>query len=406
MSAQSAASRCRNSESIMCITSAAMLTQTTMTALGRDFEAQRDDHGRRVDRVVRKMLPAAPLSLLYRLMRTGAVRVNGARTAPDARVAAGDRIRLPASLAPGPAGHKARAAPRSALPLPAVLDNEHLFVTSKPAGVSVAGPATERPLPLNHLLEPHLLEPHLLEPMLAGSGPQSLSFRPAAVHRLDRICSGLLIYAKTIDAARELTALLRERRAAKIYLALVERTAHRPRRLEARLRYDPARRRAVIDEDAGPLFADFRPIGAAAGLTLAAVATRTGRRHQVRALCAAAGMPLAGDRRYGSPRRRPPFLHAWLFCSTDPSLMRFAGAPWIEAPPEIERLARHSADWRRAADPLRARYLDDVAANPGPSPHVAAERRARHGADRPQRHRQELPGSAHRRPPQHGPHHR
>ena len=219
--------------------------------------------------------------------------------------------------------------------------------------------------------------------MLAGSGPQSLSFRPAAVHRLDRICSGLLIYARTLDAARELTALLRERRAVKVYLALVERTAHRPRRLEARLRYDSARRRAVIDEDAGPLFADFRPIGVAAGLTLAAVATRTGRRHQVRALCAAAGMPLAGDRRYGSPRRRPPFLHAWLLCSTDPSLTRFAGAPWMEAPPEIERLARHSADWRRAAAPLRARYLDDVVANPGPSPHVAAERRARHGADRP-----------------------
>ncbi len=367
-----------------------------MTTLGGDFEAQRDDHGRRVDRVVRRMLPAAPLSLLYRLLRTGAVRVNGARTAPDARVAAGDRIGLPASLAPGPAGRKARAAPPSTMSLPAVLDNEHLFVTSKPAGVSMTGPATERPLPLNHLLEP----------MLADSGPESLSFRPAAVHRLDRICSGLLIYARTIDAARELTALLRERRAAKVYLALVERAAHRPRRLAARLRYDPARRRAVIDDDAGPLFADFRPIGAAAGLTLAAVATRTGRRHQVRALCAAAGMPLAGDRRYGSLRRQPPFLHAWLLCSTDPSLTRFAGAPWMEAPPELERLARHSADWRRAAAPLRARYLDDVVANPDPSPHVAAERRARHGADRPQRHRQELPGAAHRRPPRHGSHHR
>ncbi len=359
------------------------------------FEAQRDDHGRRVDRVLRKMLPAAPLSLLYRLLRTGAVRLNGARTAPGARVAAGDRIVLPPSLAPARACQPARSGPPAAAALPAILDNEHLFVTSKPAGVAVAGPATERPLPLNHLLEP----------MLAGRVPASLSFRPAAVHRLDRICSGLLIYAKTIDAARELTALLRERRAAKVYLAVVERAARRPQRLEARLRYDPARRRAVIDADSVPLFADFRPIGAAAGMTLAAVATRTGRRHQVRALCAAAGMPLAGDRRYGSPRRQPPFLHAWLLCSTDPSLLRFAGAPWLEAPPEIDRVARHSADWGRDAASLRARYIDDVA-NPGPSPHVAAERRARHRADRPQRHRQELPGAAHRRPPRHGSHHR
>lgn len=372
---------------------------------GDGFEAQRDDHGRRVDRVLRRMLPSAPLSLLYRLLRTGAVRLNGARTTPGARVAAGDRIALPPPLAPTPAGRPAgieppeipdRTIPDRDLLDRTILDNEHLFVTCKPAGVAVAGPATERPLPLNHLLEP----------MLAGRAPASLSFRPAAVHRLDRICSGLLIYAKTIDAARGLTALLRERRAAKVYLALVERTARRPQRLEARLRYDPARRRAVIDADAARLCADFRPIAAAGGMTLAAVATRTGRRHQVRALCAAAGMPLVGDRRYGSPRRRRPFLHAWLLCSADPSLLRFAGAPWMEAPPALERLARHSADWGRAAARLRARYIHDVAANPDSSPHVAAERRAGHRADRPQRHRQELPGAAHRRPPRHGSHHR
>ena len=372
------------------------------------YMAQRNDHGRRVDRVLRRMLPSAPLSLLYRLLRTGAVRLNGARTTPGARVAAGDRIALPPPLAPAPAGRPAglvsparsgtpaRPGPRAAPPLPAILDTEHLFVTSKPAGVAVAGPATERPLPLNHLLEP----------ALADRAPASLSFRPAAVHRLDRICSGLLIYAMTIDAARDLTAMLRERRAAKVYLALVERAARRPQRLQARLRYDPARRRAVIDAGAAPLFADFRPIGAAGGLTLAAVATRTGRRHQVRALCAAAGMPLAGDRRYGSPQRRRPFLHAWLLCSADPSLLRYAGARWMEAPPELARLARHSAGWGRAVAALRARYIDDVAANPDPPPDVAARRRARDRADRPQRHRQELPRAADRRPPRHGSDHR
>lgn len=360
------------------------------------LQAQRNDHGRRVDRVLRRMLPSAPLSLLYRLLRTGAVRLNGARTTPGARVAAGDRIAVPPSLAPAPARPSVRAGPAAAAPLPAILDNEHLFVTSKPAGVAVAGPATERPLPLNHLLEP----------VLADRAPASLSFRPAAVHRLDRICSGLLIYAMTIDAARDLTGLLRERRAAKVYLALVERTARRPQRLQARLRYDPARRRAVIDAAAAPLFADFRPIGAAAGMTLAAVATRTGRRHQVRALCAAAGMPLAGDRRYGSPQRRAPFLHAWLLCSADPSLLRYAGARWMEAPPELERIARHSADWGQSVAALRARYIDDVAANPDPPPDVAAERRARHRADRPQRHRQELSRAVDRRPPQRRSHHR
>ena len=232
------------------------------------------------------------------------------------------------------------------------MDNEHVFVTDKPAGVAVAGPVSERPLPLSHSLEP----------VLADRVPGSLSFRPVAVHRLDRICSGLLVYAKTIDAARDLTALLRERRATKVYLVVVERTVRRPQVLQARLRYDAARRRAVIDRGAALLRASLHPIGTVAGMTLAAVSTRTGRRHQVRALCASAGMPLAGDRRYGSRRRRQPFLHAWLLCSGDPSLLRCTGARWLEAPPEIARLARHSADWgradwERAAGPLRARYI-------------------------------------------------
>ena len=342
------------------------------------FQAQPNDAGRRIDRVLRKMLPSAPLSLLYRLLRTGAVRLNSARAAPHARVAAGDLISLPASLATANQPAATAAAPgRAAAVLPALIDNEQIFVTSKPAGVAVAGPATERPLPLSHRLEP----------LLADRTPESLSFRPVPVHRLDRISSGLLIYAKTIDAARDLTAMLRERRATKVYLVLVERSVRRPQRLQARLRYDSHRRRAVIDQTAEPLSAHLRPISAVDGTTLAAVSTRTGRRHQVRALCAEARLPLAGDRRYGSTRSRRPFLHAWLLCSHDPSLLRVAGARYVEAPPETDRLTRHFADWERTAAALRALYTHDVAADAGASPHVAPARRARHRADRPQRHR-------------------
>ncbi len=331
--------------------------RTTTSGQRTSYEAQRNDAGRRIDRVLRRMLPSTPLSVVYRLLRTGAVRLNGARTVPGARVAAGDRIAVPASLAPAAMGASTATAgaerPASTeqplgARLPVILDNEHVFVTSKPPGITIAGPATERPLPLSHCLEP----------LLADRVPRSLSFRPVAVHRLDRICSGLLIYAKTIDAARDLTALLRESRATKVYLVVIERVIRRAQLLQARLRYDSTRRRAVIDHAAQPLFAYLRPISTGDGMTLAAVSTHTGRRHQVRALCAEAGMPLAGDRRYGSRRRQRPFLHAWLLCSADPSLSRFTGAPWLEAPPEVERLVRHSADWKRAAAALRARYTD------------------------------------------------
>ena len=322
-----------------------------MTERGKTYEAQRNDAGRRVDRVLRKMLPSTPLSMLYRLLRTGAIRLNGARTAPGTHVTAGDQIALPASLSPilvGAPVATTLALKQPLVPkLPTIVDNEHVFVTSKPAGVAIAGPATERPVPLSQSLEP----------ILTARVPMSLSFRPVAVHRLDRICSGLLIYAKTIEAARDLTAMLRERHATKVYLVLVEQTVRRPQLLQSRLRYDNAQRRAVSDRQAAPSVAYLRPISSAAGITLAAISTRTGRRHQVRALCGEAGFPLAGDWRYGSQRRQQPFLHAWLLFSADPSLLRCTGARRLEAPPEIKRLAPYAADWERAVGALRSRYI-------------------------------------------------
>ena len=322
-----------------------------MTERGETYEAGWTDAGRRVDRVLRKMLPSTPLSALYRLLRTGAVRLNGARTAPHAQLKAGDKITLPSRLSPVPSFDPPPnlSAVRQLNPsnLPTIVDNEQVFVINKPAGVAISGPVNERPTPLNLSLEP----------FLAAQVPKSLSFHPVAVHRLDRICSGLLIYAKTIEAAQGLTAMLRERSATKVYLVLIEQVVKHPRLLKARLRYDSDRRRSVADRRAALSVAYLRPINTAAGTTLAAVSTRTGRRHQVRALCGEAGLPLAGARRYGSQRRQKPFLHAWLLLSSDRSFLHCIGARWLEAPPEITRLTQHSSHWNHSASLLRSRYL-------------------------------------------------
>ncbi len=315
-------------------------------------QAKLNDDGRRIDRVLRKMLRSMPLSLLYRLLRTGAIRLNGSRVTPDARLSEGDIILLPNTLtdkivAPRTSNSRVLISENLAKPdLPALINNDQIFVINKPAGVSVAGPETEIPLPLSHRVEP----------MLAHQVPDSLSFRPVPVHRLDRICSGLLIYAKTIQAARKLTAMFRESRATKVYLALLERTVHRPELLQAPLSYDSTRRRAVLEPSAKLLSAYVQPISRVAGTTLSAISTNTGRRHQVRALCAQAGMPLAGDRRYGSPRSCRPFLHAWLLSSTDSFLLDTIKAGYIEAPPPSSRLSQHYTNWQQSADALRTLY--------------------------------------------------
>ena len=72
------------------------------------FRVRADDVDRRVDRVVRRLLPRVPLSRLYQALREGDIRVNGARVAPATRTRAADLIRVPAALAREGAAPRAR----------------------------------------------------------------------------------------------------------------------------------------------------------------------------------------------------------------------------------------------------------------------------------------------------------
>src|SRR5688572_10415330 len=159
----------------------------------------------RVDNYLTRLLKGVPKSHIYRILRSGEVRVNSGRVGPEHRLKAGDRLRLPpvrTARRAAPSGLAAPAAPRLAANI--LHEDEALLVLDKPAGMAVHGGSG----------------------VSVGVIEQLRRERPQArflelVHRLDRDTSGVLLVAKKRSALTALHAQLREGRAQKFYLTLV-----------------------------------------------------------------------------------------------------------------------------------------------------------------------------------------
>jgi 23S rRNA pseudouridine1911/1915/1917 synthase len=181
--------------------------------------------------------------------------------------------------------------------------DDWLAVVDKPAGLVVHGAPGHR--------GPTLVD--VLGELLAGGGDPA---RPGIVHRLDKGTSGLMIVARTDDAHRRLAAQIKAREVRRVYLALVEgHPRSRTGTIDAPLGrdYRAPERRAVGGRGPREARTHFTVLEVLVDDALVEARLETGRTHQVRAHFAAIGHPLAGDPRYGHPRRHGlgrQFLHS------------------------------------------------------------------------------------------------
>lgn len=269
-----------------------------------------DRAGQRIDNFLLGQLKGAPRSLVYRLLRTGQVRINGRRAKPDVRLEAGDQVRIPpmqqsdsSSKGVPPAGLMA------SLEAAIIFEDSRLLALNKPSGVASHGGSG--------------VSFGAIETLRALRPQQNLEL----VHRLDRDTSGLLVLAKKRSALVELQALLREEHAAglkKSYLALLagrlpDGTLTVDAPLHVGLRQG-GERHVQVRADGKPSVSHFRVLERRSGHSYCEVQIETGRTHQIRAHAQHLGHPVAGDDKYGEPevnRRlrdkaglRRLFLHA------------------------------------------------------------------------------------------------
>jgi 23S rRNA pseudouridine955/2504/2580 synthase len=322
-----------------------------------------------------RQLKGVPKTHVYRIIRSGEVRVNKGRAQADTRVQTGDIVRLPPvrtseradqkAVAIAAAQEQARVIVRHgamstvggfapAAEFPILFEDDFLLAIDKPAGVAVHG----------------------------GSGvsfgviEQLRMARPEAdflelVHRLDRETSGILLIAKRRMALKLLQEQFRERETDKVYLALVkgnwptnlrviDKALHKyelqgkpgtlgagERRVKVVANDHPDGLRSVTLVKVKNTFADGR-------FTLLEVTIKTGRTHQIRVHLADAGYPIAGDDKYGdfelnkalqksnqkpdinTPSLKRMFLHAWSLKFNHPKLRKTVHLQ-AQLPPELQQ---------------------------------------------------------------------
>lgn len=269
-------------------------------------EVAADHAGRRLDNFIGSLLEGAPRAFIYRVIRSGEVRVNGKRATPAQRLATGDRVRIPPFAAPESRPRTLPDALLARVERHILHEDVNLLAIDKPPGLAVHGGSG---------LDFGLID--VLRALRPGTDRIDL------VHRLDRETSGCLLFARNPTTLRALHRLLREGGMEKDYVALLSgQLPQQPLDCRAPLAMEPDRhgeRRAVVSPEGAEARTEFRARRRFSDATLAAIRLDTGRTHQIRAHAAWLGHPVAGDPRYGDPtfnRRlrglglRRLFLHA------------------------------------------------------------------------------------------------
>jgi 23S rRNA pseudouridine955/2504/2580 synthase len=249
-------------------------------------EVPEDRDGQRIDNFLVTRLKGVPKSLLYRLLRTGQVRVNGKRAKPDLRLAAGDTVRIPPVRTAERTDPGTPPSGRTAQIEAAILSEDRDFlVIDKPPGIASHGGSG--------------VSFGAIELLRAARPRDALEL----VHRLDRDTSGVLVLAKKRSALTALQAEIREGRVEKRYLALLAGALPQQNLIvDAPLRkfaLQGGERMVRIDEDGKPSRSRFSEVERYPSATLAEIAIETGRTHQIRVHAAHIGHPVAGDEKYG-----------------------------------------------------------------------------------------------------------
>ncbi len=243
--------------------------------------------GQRIDNFLMTTLKGVPKSLVYRLLRTGQVRVNKGRIKQTYRLQINDIIRVPPISVPAEGAQETPSKGLcNAIRESIIFESDKLIILDKPSGIAVHGGSG--------------VQHGVIEIMRAiRPGEKGIEL----VHRLDRQTSGCLLLAKNRSVLLELHELLRENMIDKRYYALVQgdwegeaRTVDLP---IAKERTDSGTRIVRVDADGQPSITHFSVVRRFGEMTLLEAKPLTGRMHQIRVHAAHIGHPILGDEVYG-----------------------------------------------------------------------------------------------------------
>lgn len=282
----------------------------------KEYIIQKNEENQRFDKYLKKLLPNASTSFLYKMMRKKNIVINKKKVQGNEKLAAGDVVTIFLSDETFAKFHvnldelKKEYDMLKSLSLKGlkvIFEDDEMIVADKPYNM-LSQKAAEKDVSANELLLGYMIR----------NGELSLeafqTFRPSVVNRLDRNTTGLLLFGKTLNALQQLGEEIRDRSIQKYYRAVVCGDLKEDLKLNGYLLKDEKNNKVSFHnepvEGADPIRTDVRPLLCKNGLTLVEIHLITGKTHQIRLHLSSIGHPILGDMKYGDAKQNQRYYES------------------------------------------------------------------------------------------------
>lgn len=252
-----------------------------------------NEAGQRLDRFLRKFLKDVPLSQVYKMLRKRSIKVNGHSCKEDYRLSVGDTLEIYSADLP----LEKESIKKAGRDFEIIYEDSNILIADKPAGLIVHPDKGHTGNTLVDQVLYYLYEKGEYIPK------REVTFKPAAVNRLDLNTAGLVMFAKNYSSLKELSFMVRERLLEKYYICMVRGRMEEAQGVVSYLTKDDDSNRVSIyseyREGSKRIETRFIPINTTGKYSLVEADLITGRSHQIRAQLSIMGHPIIGDVKYG-----------------------------------------------------------------------------------------------------------